>query len=88
MYVGLERMINCTWNGLETITKLDWYLRGLEEFGIGMQYGNITTMLNLGPVSSISWNGKKFVCRATTSNGSIVDKWLSLWVKGHYIILK
>ena len=89
MYVGLSRIINCTWNGLETITKMDWYLQGLE-FGIGIQYSDITTttMLNPGRVEDATWNGKTFVCRATTSNGRIVEKLLSLWVKGHYIILK
>ena len=88
MYVGLSRIINYTWNGLETITKLEWYLAGLEGLGFGVQYSNITTLLNPGRVTDIDWNGRKFVCRAITSNGSIVDKWLSLWVKGHYIILK
>ena len=88
MYIGLIRIINCTWNGLETITKLDWYAEQLQEIPFGMQYSNITTMFNPGRVTNIAWNGRKFVCRAITSNGSIVDKWLSLWVKGHYIILK
>ena len=88
MYVGYPRIVNCTWNGLETITKLDWYLTGLEGLGLGSQDGNITTLLSPGRLTDIGWNGRSFVCVATTSNGSIVKKLLSLWVKGHYIILK
>ena len=88
MYVGLSRIINCTWNGLETITKMDWYLADLKGLWVGIQYGNITTLLDPGRVIDTTWNGNTFLCRATTSNGRIVEKLLSLWVKGHYIIFK
>ena len=85
MYVGLSRIILCTWTGLENITKIDWYLAGLEGLGIGIKFFNdLTTALNPGRITSISWNGKMFVCRANTTSGRIVRKKLSLLVKGHY----
>ena len=85
VYVGLSRIILCQWTGLENITKLDWYLFGLEGLGLGMEFGDLyTTALNPGRVIDISWNGKMFVCKATTASGRIAEKKLYLWVKGHY----
>ena len=85
VYVGLSRIILCKWTGLENITKIDWYLFGLEGMGIGMKFlDDFTTALNPGRVTSISWNGKMFVCKATTTSGGIVVKKLTLWVKGNY----
>ena len=85
VYVGDSRIILCQWTGLENITKIDWYLAGLEGLGLGIRFFNdYTTALNPGRVTDISWNGKMFVCKATTTNGRTVRKTLSLWVKGHY----
>ena len=84
VYVGLSRMILCQWTGLESITKLDWYLEGLEGLGLGMKFGDYTTVLNPGRVTDMTWNGKKFVCKCTTTTGRIVVKKLTLWVQGNY----
>ena len=86
VYVGLSRVILCKWTGLENIINIDWHLAGLEGLGIGIKFldDDFTIALNPGRVTSISWNGKKFVCKATTTSGRIVRKKLTLWVKGHY----
>ena len=83
LYVGLSRIITCTWTGSENITELDWYLVGLEGLGLGMKLDDHTTALNPGRVTDISWNGKRFMCRATTTSGTMVVKTFALWVKGH-----
>ena len=82
MYVGLKRIITCTWTGSQNITKLDWYLVGLEGLGLGIKLDYRTTALCPGRVTDISWNGKMFVCKATTAGGRIVQKSFALWVKG------
>ena len=85
MYVGLSRIITCTWIGLEDLIKLDWYLVGLEGLGIGMKLYGHTIALSTGRITDINWNGKQYVCRAATASGIIVGKNVSLWVKGHYL---
>ena len=84
VYVGLSRIILCRWTGLENITKLDWYLVGLEGLGLGIKFDYYTTALNPGRVTDTTWNGRMFVCKATTTSGRIVVKILTLWVKGNY----
>ena len=88
VYVGLSRIILCTWTGLENITKLDWYLAGLEGLGLGLKFGEYTIALNPGRITDISWNGRMFVCKATTASGRIVRKKFAFWVKGHYFKIK
>ena len=87
MYVGLSRMIKCTWTGLENITKLDWYSVSPEGLGRGIKLSEHTTALNLGPIKDISWNGRRFMCKATTVCGGTVEKNIDLWVKGHNLKL-
>ena len=88
VYVGLSRIILCTWTGRESITKLDWYQEGFEERdqGLGMKFGDSNiTALNTGRVADISWNGREYVCKANTTSGRIVEKTYVLWVKGNYL---
>ena len=87
VYVGLSRIITCEWTGTENITKLEWYLVGLERLGLGIKLFDRMIGLNPGRVTDISWNGKMFVCKATLASGSIVQKRFALWVKGHYIYI-
>ena len=84
MYVGFSRSITCTWTGIENITKLDWYIVGLEGLGLGMKLYDRTTSLNSGRIADVSWNGRKFMCKATLVGGKTVQKNIALWVKGHY----
>ena len=56
---------------------------GLEGLGLGINLDDNTTILNPGRISDISWNGRNFVCRATTTNGRIVQKNIALCVRGH-----
>ena len=37
---------------------------GLKGIGLGMNLDDNTTTLNTGRISDISWNGRRFVCRA------------------------
>ena len=83
-YVGYKRHILCKWEGAENITKLEWYLVGLEGLGLGMRLSHNVYLLNPGRVTDLSWNGKKFICKVTLIGGRIVTKTISLWVKGHY----
>ena len=88
VYVGLRRIITCEWTGSESITKLEWYLVGLEGLGLGMKLSETMIALNPGRVTDITWNGKMFVCKVTLASGSIVQRKFSLWVKGHYFYIR
>ena len=88
MYVGFSRVVTCEWIGSGNITELKWYLVGLEGLSLGMKLGDDTTALITGRVSDISWNGRKFECKATLDSGKIVKKPFSLWVKGHYFYIR
>ena len=81
LYVGLTKFITCTWTGLDNITELEWYLVGLEGLELGIKIDNNTIKLNPGRPPDISWNGRHYVCQATTTNGKIVKKYFNLWVK-------
>ena len=76
VYVGFSRLITCTWSGAEEITKLDWYLVGKYDLGLGFVLSTTknTTLLNPGRVTDITWNGRRFSCNATTVNGRTVGK--------------
>ena len=88
VYVGLSRIITCEWTGSENITKLEWYLVGLEGLGLGMKLSETMIALNPGRVRDMTWNGKMFVCKATLTNGTNVQREFSLWVKGHYFYIR
>ena len=88
MYVGFSRVVTCEWTGSENITKLEWYLVGLEGLPLGMKLGDDTTALITGRVSDISWNRRKFVCKATLASGGVPEKTFRLWVKGHYFYIR
>ena len=64
------------------ITKLDWYLVGKYDLGLGFGLSAMknTTVLNPGRVTDITWNGR-FSCNATTVNGRTVGKTIALMVK-------
>ena len=82
VYVGFSRLITCTWTGAKEITKLDWYLVGKYDLGLGfgLSARKNTTVLNPGRVTDITWNGR-FSCNATTVNGRTVGKTIALMVK-------
>ena len=88
VYVGFSRIITCEWTGSENITKLEWYLVGLEGLGLGMKLSDTMIALITGRVTDISWNGRMYVCKATLTNGTIVQRTFSLWVKGHYFYIR
>ena len=88
MYVGFSRVVICEWTGSENITKLEWYLEGLEGLPLGMKIGDDTTALITGRVSDISWHGRQFACKATLASGAIVEKTFHLLVKGHYFYIR
>ena len=81
VYIGMSKTVTCTWTGIDNIAKVQWYLVGLEEVEIGEKIDNITTKLTTGRMLDVNWNGKLFVCKATTTNGEIVKKYFTLWVK-------
>ena len=82
IYVGLSRIITCTWTGAEELTKMDWYLVGKYDLGLGMVgVTNQSTLLNPGRVIDITWNEKRFSCIATTVKGRTVVKTIALMVK-------
>ena len=88
VYVGLSTIVTCTWAGRDNITKLDWYLEGYECLGFGITLSKNTTELNPGRVADISWNGKRFKCKATTAGGRIVEKSFALQIEGHSFLIK
>ena len=61
---------------------------GLEGLGLGMKLKDTLIVLNPGRVTDLSWNGKMFVCKATLTNGTVVEKKVSLLVKGHYFYIR
>ena len=78
VYVGMSRNITCTWTG--NITELDWYLVGLE-VRLATKIDNNTTKLITGRVTNIGWNGRRYVCKATTTSGKTVKKYFALWAR-------
>ena len=81
-YVGMSRIITCTWTGAEEITKIDWYGVGKYDLGLGIVgVTNQSTLLNPGRVTDITWNEKRLSCIATTVNGRTVVKTIALMVK-------
>ena len=80
-YVGFSGDITCTWTGAENITKLEWYLVGLEGLGLGKPLSDHSTVLITGNISDISWNGRRFKCTAITVSGMVFEKFFALMVK-------
>ena len=80
-YVGFSGDITCTWTGAENITELDWYLVGLEGLGLGTILSDHSTKLITGTITDTSWNGRSFICKATTVSGENYQKIFNLMVK-------
>ena len=80
-YVGFSGNITCTWTGAENITKLEWYLVGLEGLGLGEYLSYHSTLLKTGRIADISWNGYRFKCTAITVSGTVFEKFFALMVK-------
>ena len=81
IYVGYSRNILCTWNGIENITELEWYIVSLEGLGLGTRLSHDVSLLNPGRITDVSWNGKQFICTVTLISGGTVTKTIYLWVK-------
>ena len=82
--VNLSKLITCEWIGIENITKLEWHVEGLENEGVGYNVKGIEiAILDLVNMSSITFNGKKFVCQVTPSSGKIERKAIALWLEGN-----
>ena len=65
-YVGFSGDITCTWTGAENITKLEWYLVGLEGLGLGKPLSDHSTVLITWKISLIYLGMEKsFTCKAT-----------------------
>ena len=80
-YVGFSGNITCTWTGAENITKLEWYLVGLEGLGLGQHLSYHSTVLKTGRIPDVSWNGQRFKCTAITVSGTVFEKLFTLMVK-------
>ena len=59
----------------------------LEGLGLGRKLDEYTTLLIPGQITDMSWDEKRFMCKATTTDGITVNKTIALWVKGHYLKL-
>ena len=79
-YVGVDSgNFICTWNGAENITKLEWYIEGLLGLGLGQHITDRSIALNVK--STTNSNGKRYICKATTASGSIVENSFNIMVK-------
>ena len=88
VYVGLSRIILCTWKGSTNLTMLNWFREGKTISGVSKNFPAVfatyATLLETGTVNDISWNGRSYQCVAETTNGLTVTKSYTLWVKGNY----
>ena len=57
---------------------------GMQGIAFGTNYSENTIALSIGRIADVSWNGRIFMCKATTTNGRDVKKNFTLSVKGHY----
>ena len=82
LIIGILREIVCSWNGDANVTKMEWFLVGLEKEGaIERVMGESSILLTINP-SSEELDGIMFACRATLSDGQAVEESITLSVKG------
>ena len=80
--VGLSRDINCTWGGEGNVSKMEWFVVGLEAVPIETAIGQRSIVLSLNPDTD-GLDGAMFTCRATLSDGQEMEETITLRVKGY-----
>ena len=78
--VGLAGVITCTTT--LNVTKMEWFLVGVDDFVEEQNSGNDTLYLPLDPKTT-GLDGAMFTCKVTTMSGREYNETITIHVKGN-----
>ena len=84
MIIGVPRSIVCTWRGEANVTKMEWFIAGLDALPVKSEVNFNSVILSPEP-NTTGLAGTMFTCKATTINGSLHEETITLRVKGHFL---
>ena len=79
--IGLSRDINCTWSGEGNVSRMEWFVVGLEAVAIETAEDSWSVVLTLTPDDD-GLDRAMFLCKATLTNSLEIEETITLSVQG------